>query len=514
MDSTPLRFNRFFGSTLAVILLLGLWAPAVRAQGVVSIESNPQLFATLCALYAAGYDSETGGAVHPIRARVRARMIAQNGPATLALRKFYREHSSSDNATTLSRYVSFALSVGPAPRFEFLLKREALPPDVVPLEGFNEVLSAFYGEAQIGSLWQEVRGEYEKDVGRLQDPVSRIMVTSSGYLRELLEPQGMRRFYVYVEGLVGARINVRSYGDTNIVVMNPGVEIPADEIRHAFLHFLVDPLPLRHRAVLDSRKSILNLAARAPRLPAEFRDDFDTFFTENLVRAAELRLRKLRKSDEELALADSDLEGFVLVRALYRELGKFEQAEPALSYYYPDLVRGINVAEETRRLQKMEFAVAAAPVVAAHPVPQISSLEQQLIDAERRIAAQDGEAAAAAFAKILEKEPTNPRAVYGYAVASALQGEAERAKEHFRRLLQPAGGASSGPALGASDARVMAWSHVYLGRIYDVEGNRELALSEYRAAMAVEGAPEAAKSAAKRGIEQGFDPAKESSRRP
>lgn len=513
MDRSSLRFRRTFSGILGIALWIACVTPGARAQGVVSIESNPQLFATMCALYAAGYDSETGGAVHPIRARIRTRMASLRGPATEALRTFFREHQrGGDSAATLSAYISFALSVGRAPKFEFLLKREALPPDVLGLEGFNEVLSAFYAEAAIGALWEQVRGDYEKEVRRMQEPVTSVMLTSSGYLRELLDPQGMRRFYVYIEPLVGAKTNVRSYGDTNVIVLNPGADIPVPEIRHAFLHFLLDPLPLKHRAVVDSRKSILALAARAPRLPADFRDDFYTFFTENLVRAAELRMDKLRKNDAELALSQSDQEGFVLVRGLYRELEKFEQAEPALSYYYPELVRGINVAEETSRLQKMEFA-SAAPPKTSDPAPQISELEQRLVNAERLIASQDGDAAAAAFQQILQTDPQNPRAIYGYAVASVMMRDADRAKDYFRRILQPPSDRPEGKPLGAGDPRLIAWSHVYLGRIYEVEGKRDLALSEYRAALAVEGAPEAARSAAKRGIDQGFGP-KETSRNP
>ena len=247
MDRQPVKLVRLFSVFLCGTLLL-LAAPVARAQGVVSVESNPQLFATMCALYAAGFDSETGGIVHPIRARIRARMANQNGPAAQALRTFYREHQrSNDSAATLSGYISFALSVGRAPKFEFVMKRDALPPDVIALEGFNEVLAAFSAEANLAQLWEQVRGEYENEVRRVQEPVTRIMLTSSGYLRELLDPNGMRRFYVLVEPLVGAKTNVRSYGDTNVIVMNPGAEIPVKDIRHAFLHFLLDPLPLKNR---------------------------------------------------------------------------------------------------------------------------------------------------------------------------------------------------------------------------------------------------------------------------
>jgi hypothetical protein len=40
--------------------------------------------------------------------------------------------------------------------------------------------------------------------------------------------------------------------------------------------------------------------------------------------------------------------------------------------------------------------------------------------------------------------------------------------------------------------------------MYDVEGKRDLAVLEYRAALAVGGAPESARTAAQRGIETGY----------
>jgi hypothetical protein len=56
------------------------------------------------------------------------------------------------------------------------------------------------------------------------------------------------------------------------------------------------------------------------------------------------------------------------------------------------------------------------------------------------------------------------------------------------------------------DARVLSWSHVYLGRLYDVQGNRDQAVAEYRAALLVDGAPDEAKAAAQHGVDQSFAP--------
>jgi predicted Zn-dependent protease len=42
------------------------------------------------------------------------------------------------------------------------------------------------------------------------------------------------------------------------------------------------------------------------------------------------------------------------------------------------------------------------------------------------------------------------------------------------------------------------WSHVYLARIYDDEGNSEVAKTEYQSALAVQGGPDQAKQTAKK----------------
>jgi hypothetical protein len=94
--------------------------------------------------------------------------------------------------------------------------------------------------------------------------------------------------------------------------------------------------------------------------------------------------------------------------------------------------------------------------------------------------------------------------VYGWAIASVLSGKAARARELFQRLVS----ALSPPlkSKNAANPAILAWSHIYLGRIDDLEGERELALVEYHAALAVEGAPEAARVAAQRGLEQVYSP--------
>jgi Tfp pilus assembly protein PilF len=47
---------------------------------------------------------------------------------------------------------------------------------------------------------------------------------------------------------------------------------------------------------------------------------------------------------------------------------------------------------------------------------------------------------------------------------------------------------------------VLAWSHVYLARIYDDEGQTDQAKMQYQQALAVTGSPDQARQAAQKGL--------------
>lgn len=476
--------------------------PQDAAASSVRVEASPQLFATVAALYAAGFDRGPSVADgDPLLTRLRA----LQGPATEALRAYYRDHSGPDPAATLSRYVTFALVAGPPPGFVLSVRREELPPDVLALVGFGEVLANFYQEAQLEALWREVQPRYEQDKQLLREPLGRILLTGTAYLRELIRP-GPRTFTVYAEPLVGGQTHVRNIGDQYAMVVNAAVN-PFDEMRHAFLHFLLDPLVIRHRDLLLAQDPLFRAALRAPRLPEDLRRDSLAFFTECLVHAVELRLRRLPAAQLAAELDRADGDGEVLVRPLAGALVKFEASEPAMSFYFPDLLRSMDVTAERSRLQTLTFAPASELMAAQETGPRsraaTSEVDQVLAEGDRLIAAQDAAGAAAAFERVLARAPGHPRALYGFAVASALLGQVKRAHELFTQVVSAASGAD--PAT-RPDPVALAWSHVYLGRLHDLAGEREQALAEYRSALAVSGAPEAARAAAQRGMDQAYQP--------
>jgi tetratricopeptide (TPR) repeat protein len=479
----------------------------------VAIETRPQLFAVLCALDAAGFNSEADTTSDsPGRVQLRHAMLGLHGPAVEALRKFYSEHALADTGATFSRFMSFGLAAGPAPNFEFELRRDELPPDALALEGFNKVLADFYREEHIGELWQHYQPDYEKSIENYRAPVSDLIFTVMNYLREILRPSSPRYFSIYMELLAGRKTNFRNYGDHYEMVVNPNPDLPMDDIRHAFLHFLLDPIAIRYRVEASRLSPLLEFAARAPLLPPDMHDDYSAFFDECLVRAVELRLRRLSPADLSSAIDQAEGNGYVLVRPIYAGLTGFEKSEPAMGYYLPDLVKGIDVPAEQRRLRGVKFADAAttatvsaenASPAAARPNAASDPAQEDLAEGQRQISARNGPAAAASFEHFLASHPDDMRATYGLAVASALMGKPDRARELFAKVIAAAPATPSETST-QPDPSNLSWSHIYLARMYDVEGQRELAVAEYRAALAVAGAPESARAAADRGVQAGY----------
>jgi tetratricopeptide (TPR) repeat protein len=58
------------------------------------------------------------------------------------------------------------------------------------------------------------------------------------------------------------------------------------------------------------------------------------------------------------------------------------------------------------------------------------------------------------------------------------------------------------------DPRMLAWSHIYLARIFDIEEDREAALKHYNAALNVGDSAADTKAAAERGLARPYEPRK------
>jgi tetratricopeptide (TPR) repeat protein len=485
--------------------------PRLRASPVtnVSVDGNEAMFTTMCALLAAGFESDVNAAAwHPLRAQLRERMQHQQGPAVDAVREFYKKHQLADAGAMLSQYIWFGLVSGPAPKFELALRRDELPPEVIALEGFSEILAAYYQEQKIGRMWRELQPLYNRDIERLHDSVSQIVFVATNYLREIMNNSNARTFTVIVEPLVGRITNVRNFGDHYAIVLSGADDVPTDTVRHAYLHFLLDPLPLQYPHVVAVKRPLFETAARAPRLVPDLKDDFPSYFAECTVRAVELKLRRMSPGERAAAMDMDDADGYVLVRPLFTALGNFERSEPSMRLFFPEMVRSIDVNAEAKRLQTIRFApanpaakpdetaseeVARRRKLAPSTIPNDPETIAALTEGERRIAEKNPRAAESSFQKVLAKYPDQARAWYGLGLVALMDHDGVRAKEVFGRL-------TSGEHAAAADPMVLAWSHIYLARIYDDEGQADQAKAQYQEALAVSGSPDQARQAAQKGL--------------
>jgi hypothetical protein len=472
-------------------------APQTTAKGEVSVESSEQLFSVMCALDAAGLQVNPSVSSNQSDwAGLLDRLKQVHGPATDALRAFYRDHALADSGETMSRFISFGLVVGPPAAFAYQIDHDVLPPDVLSIEAFDQVLRNFFKEARLDIEWSRMSKDYEREVDRYDSPVRRTTFLTSAYLREVQRAANGREFSVVVEPLAGNRLNFRTYQDHYSIVVGAGAEIPMDDIRHAYIHFLVDPMVLRARPELQKKNSLLDIAAKAPLLPLAYRQDFFGLVDECFVKAIELRLNRISPTDLEAAMTEDDSEGLVLVRPFVAQLKLFEKDGPAMQYYFPDIVKNLDVDVEKQRLQKVTFATAATvkpKEEAKAPAPVESPLDRDLAEGDRQISLKNGAAAEKIFSTVLASHPDSARAQYGLAISSILQGKGDRAQEQFEKVVAIA---KSGAAV---DPAILAWAHVYLGRIHDMQDDRDLALAEYNAALAISNAPDGARAAAQRG---------------
>src|SRR6185437_9702505 len=106
----------------------------------------------------------------------------------------------------------------------------------------------------------------------------------------------------------------------------------------------------------------------------------------------------------------------------------------------------------------------------------------------------DGPGAAALAEKALKQHDADPaRAYFILARADLMNGKMEDAQTAFQQSVK----------LG-HDARLLAWSHIYLGRILDVQQEREQAIAEYKLALAVRDGQPDTKEAAEGGLKKPF----------
>ena len=129
---------------------------------------------------------------------------------------------------------------------------------------------------------------------KYHSPLLAMTTTVDGYLRVPAGGYLGRRFQVFVDLLAAPeQMQTRNYGDDAFVIATPSEKPRTFDIRHAYLHFEIDPIVIKYGVELDHKRSLLDFVQTAP-LDANFKNDFVLLANESLIKAVESRLDKNR----------------------------------------------------------------------------------------------------------------------------------------------------------------------------------------------------------------------------
>ncbi len=455
----------------ALALCLGMGRAGAQTSGDVTLDSSEQIFDVLAALNAAGYNTGAdSGSSDDTRHEVRRLLAAKNIPVAADIAKFYREHQIKDDpGADLGQFISLALLIGPPPDFKLQVNSSDLPPDAKSVEKLLPLLRRFYQQADLQGLWVRVQPREEEARAPYVSTVRRDITLSDAYLRFPAGSYLGRSYHIYI-CLLGApeETQARIYGESYYLVITPAQTLKFSDIRHQYLHFLLDPLAVKYAAEMDEKHDLIQIARKAPALSDDFKDDFSLLMTECLIKAVELRMDKPKDAAQQVNQLEES--GLILTRYFYEALADYQKQDAPISVYYKQMIQGIDVAQEQEDLAKVHFSPPPAPKI-LRTTPQLSAEEQLLTDASNLVYQGKYLEAREKYEQVLEKyDAHSERALYGMAVVSSNTRKPDTAEKYFKQTLAV-----------ARDTRIVTWSHIYLGRLYDLESRRDEALAQYRA---------------------------------
>lgn len=467
--------------------------PGIQNQ----LDSNEALFTVLAAMNVAGYDDPINAvSTHPFRHTLRAQLGTRNLESAYALKRFFSDRQLKDPTAELSRYISYGLLIKGPPDFTYRDPDFVRPPDATSLEGLSPLLAAFYREAHLEEQWKAAQPFYERMIEEYHAPVSRAILESNAYLRQATSGYLGRSFQIYVD-LLGApnHIQTRSYGDETLVVVTPSSEPQVEGIRHAFLHYSIDPLVLKFAKEINTKKPLGDYALGAPALPQIYKDSFGDLAGESLIKAIESRLDR-----KPVLLEQAMKEGYILAPGLGEQLALYEKQDAAMRLYFAQLFTGLDFKREEQRLANLEFKAPAQGrlVRSAQSLkpPELTGAAKTVDNGELAYLNRDLPRAKATFLKVMEQtdeRPLHAKAYYGLARIAVLERDPETGDQLFRKALE-----------SEPDSATKAWCLLYLGRLADAQNDRVEAVTNYKAALEVEGAPEMVRQAAEKGLNAAF----------
>jgi tetratricopeptide (TPR) repeat protein len=429
---------------------------------------------------------ELGSQYHPVRELVRGYAKTVDAELIARLKAFYANRKGAqEDGEQLAKCISLAVNITDAPGFKPILREEALPPDARSVIGFLDLMREFYQKARIAQHWVEVRPEYEKAMVRVAPPVRDAIVRTDAYMRVPLGESHSRTITIYLELAAPQNsVNVRSNQDSYFVVLGDSASPKVDDLRHAYLHFQLDNLVLANVRRIQNSSQLLNLVKKAEGVDASYTSEFHIMAAESLIRAVELRTDRAPAVRARESIDAYYRSGLLLAPYFYAALEEYEQGDVGLRDAFVDMARNIDVKKEQARFQETFFKIpvpkkepARAEVPAAPPEPEPDPVTEALKAAQAAFNSGDTARAQTAFEKVLsDLDKENGGALYGLGLIAGKKGESDEARQYFERAVRS----------DSAEPGMRIWSYVYLGRMFDLECERERAVEYYQQAVKVQ----------------------------
>jgi hypothetical protein len=502
-------------------------APALvdTAGPDVSLQNSEALFDIAVALNACGYDQGLSVS-DPLRQQVREEVnkalqgSADARDAHEQLCSFIEQHRLTNSGSDLAQYISLALYVSPPPDLAPSAQGADMPPDAAGVENILPLLRRFGQLTDLHVIYVHVRPDYDKQLTLLHTSLTKMIDDTGIYLKTAAGSSSGRRFLVVVEPLLDpAQTNARVYGADYVVVVSPvNGAIHMREVRHAYLHFQIEPLLYARATALDRLLPFLKTVKDAP-LDYTYRSDVVALVIECMIRAIEARTMDtgvtiykiapdVRRSDLEQAthqhntsveaaeavrrraVQESMADGYVLTDYFYGAFGSFERAPQSFKESIGEMVYGMDVSAELNRAKHTVFNQQSSSDVVLHTPRELRGLDL----AEMKLLKGDTEGAGAlAEQSVTEKTGDQARANFILARVAIMQRDVPEAEHDFQETIRL-----------SKDPRMLAWSHIYLGRIHDIQDERDQAVTEYQAALTVRDGQADTRQAAEKGLKQPY----------
>jgi tetratricopeptide (TPR) repeat protein len=496
----------------------------------ITLETSEPLFYIAVALNTCGYDADLANS-SPVRARIREEINTQVAASAAArtsrdaLCNYVREHTLADGNLNLAQYISLALYLSPPPELTPTADQTELPPDSTQVVNILPLLRTFAEDIHLNAIWVEHRAEYEDLTARVHGPLTKMILNTNIYLRLPVSSYDGRRFLVLLEPMLApSTTNARIYSNDYIVVTSPAGDplgaVHMDDIRHIYLHYEIEPMVYARAQAMERLQPLLKAVQDAP-LEYTYKTEIVPLLTECLIKAIEthtmdvgipkpqkpgsqMKARAdLERYDAEMSAYDHQAEavrrkavdlamrqGWVLVDYFYGQIGTMEKDGISLKENMGQMVYGMDVDRERHKDQQIAFLPESSHDVLRRATTQLSSLQL----AELKIFKGDLAGASEIANKVLA-DPTGDHAQAHYVLAriNLMQRQPGAAIGDFQEVLDT-----------SKNPRTLAWSHIYLGRLYDIMPDREKAVAEYQAALVVRDAQPDTKAAAEQGIKHPF----------